>query len=202
MQIVDGHTLERIPVARELFREYAATLGHDLCFQQFDRELAELPGSYAPPRGRLLLARDAETWIGCVALRPLAAAVVADGTAPHVIAAAGAASCSTPCTAAAPDGALAAVPTTTGGAAACEMKRMFVRPGVRRNGVGRALALALIDQARAIGYTCMRLDTLHTMTAAVKLYESLGFRRIAAYYHNPIPGAVYLELPLGHPSAY
>ena len=55
---------------RALFREYAASLPFALDFQDFDRELAELPGEYAPPRGALLLARGA----GCVGLRPLDAA--------------------------------------------------------------------------------------------------------------------------------
>ena len=56
---------------RDLFAEYAASLGLNLCFQDFDRELAELPGEYAPPQGRLLLAWDGVEAAGCGALRDL-----------------------------------------------------------------------------------------------------------------------------------
>src|SRR5262245_8091147 len=60
---------DEVEVARELFREYAAELGIDLSYQGFEHELADLPGEYAPPSGRLLLAFDGDTPAGCVALR-------------------------------------------------------------------------------------------------------------------------------------
>src|SRR5437773_1455837 len=64
---------EDVAAARTLFQEYQRALGVDLCFQGFAEELAGLPGEYAPPRGRLLLAEaDSDrALLGCVALRPL-----------------------------------------------------------------------------------------------------------------------------------
>ncbi len=61
----------RIDAARAIFREYADSLGIDLCFQDFERELQELPGEYLPPRGALLLASVGGVIAGCCALRPL-----------------------------------------------------------------------------------------------------------------------------------
>jgi GNAT superfamily N-acetyltransferase len=66
---------EDLGPARELFREYAAWVGDEICFQTFQRELAELPGSYAPPEGRLLLAFVDGRLAGCIALRRLAAEI-------------------------------------------------------------------------------------------------------------------------------
>jgi ribosomal protein S18 acetylase RimI-like enzyme len=68
---IENSTAEDIPVLRELFREYSTSLGVSLCFQNFEQELAELPGAYAPPSGRLLVARSEKTIAGCVALRSL-----------------------------------------------------------------------------------------------------------------------------------
>jgi putative acetyltransferase len=64
-------TAGQMPIVRELFLEYARSLDFDLCFQSFDKELAELPGEYAEPRGIILLAYAGGQPVGCIALRPL-----------------------------------------------------------------------------------------------------------------------------------
>jgi putative acetyltransferase len=69
--IAEALDADSIAACRELFVEYQRALGVSLCFQGFDAELAALPGDYAPPRGRLFLARKAGEPAGCVALRPL-----------------------------------------------------------------------------------------------------------------------------------
>ena len=70
-QIVEADTPSRLTLIRELFTEYAESLGIDLGFQGFDRELSELPGAYALPHGCLLLALEAGRPLGCVAVRRL-----------------------------------------------------------------------------------------------------------------------------------
>ena len=139
---------------RVLFREYAAGLGIDLCFQGFEAELDRLPEMYGAPGGCLFIARSGERLVGCGALRRLAAGEV------------------------------------------CEMKRLYVRGEARGTGLGRILAESLIAKGRLLGYATMRLDTLAHMAAARRLYRSLGFAEIAAYYDIPLPNAVYMELDL------
>ena len=148
---------EDIEETRAIFREYAQSLGVDLCFQDFESELARLPGEYQAPGGHLLLARVDGRLAGCGALRPLPESDYAN---------------------------------------ACEMKRLYVRPDFRGFGLGRALAGALFDEARRIGYSSMLLDTLDDMEAARELYATLGFEEIPPYYFNPIPGAHYLKAEL------
>jgi len=156
LKFVQAESVEEINQARELFLEYSAALGIDLCFQNFDEELASLPGEYAPPDGRLLLALEEALVAGCVALRKIDANT-------------------------------------------CEMKRLYVRPAFRGTGSGKSLALAIIDDARRIGYTRMRLDTLPSMRQAITLYRSLGFKPTEAYRHNPVEGAMFMELDLKDP---
>jgi ribosomal protein S18 acetylase RimI-like enzyme len=155
VKLKQAESAAEVEQARELFMEYAAWLEVDLCFQGFDEELKSLPGGYAPPEGRLLLAYDDDgRLIGCVALRRL-------------------------------------------GEDGCEMKRLYLRPETRGLGLGKWLADAIIEEARAIGYKRMRLDTLpHRMPQAIALYHSLGFKEIEAYYGNPIEGTLYMELML------
>ncbi len=71
MKLIQVESAEEVEHARELFLEYGAWLGFSLCFQNFDQELAELPGKYVPPSGRLFLAIENDEVAGCVALRQI-----------------------------------------------------------------------------------------------------------------------------------
>jgi len=153
LTIDDAFTPEAILEVHTLFEEYAASLEVDLCFQGFEQELAALPGDYARPHGRLLLAWWNDEVAGCVALRRID---------PNI----------------------------------CEMKRLYVRPSYRSHGVGRALALRVIGEARQAGYRSMRLDSLPSMKSALRLYRTLGFQNIASYRDNPVEGTAFLELQL------
>ncbi|VTU19559.1 ribosomal-protein-alanine acetyltransferase [Variovorax sp. PBS-H4] len=169
-----------IEATQAIFRDYAASLDIDLCFQNFDRELATLPGDYAEPRGALLLALvDA---VGGGALQPQVDAPMIrreNGGMAYVA------------------GCCALRPLDTADYPnAAEMKRLYVRPGFRGLGLGRQMAEAMLDAARGAGYACVLLDTLDDMESARALYEDLGFVEVPPYYHNPIAGAHYLKAEL------
>jgi ribosomal protein S18 acetylase RimI-like enzyme len=144
---------EHLIVIRELFLEYAESLGFSLCFQDFDNELAGLPGEYAPPTGCLILSVVNSIPCGCVALHKLEEGI-------------------------------------------CEMKRLYIKPEFRGKGFGKLLVNAVIDEAKKIGYTKMRLDTVPQMKEAINLYREIGFKEIEPYRENPIDGALYMEMDL------
>lgn len=144
---------EDLGIVQTIFREYAEDLGFDLGFQNFDQELASLPGKYCAPKGCLLLAWHEQQVVGCVAFRP-----IDDHT--------------------------------------CEMKRLFVKPGLRSLKLGRQLVESICHQAREQGYRKMLLDTLPSMKAAIKIYESFGFKPVEPYVFNPFEGAMFLGLDL------
>jgi ribosomal protein S18 acetylase RimI-like enzyme len=153
MQIRQAVTSDEIAIVRTMFREYADSVGVDLCFQGFAEELANLPASYAPPRGRLLVCWFKEVAAGCVALRP-----ISDNVG--------------------------------------EMKRLYVRPAHRGQGIGKLLVDAILQEAKQIGYSAICLDTLPTMVAATRLYESAGFRRREPYYDTPLQNTIFMERAL------
>ena len=78
----------------------------------------------------------------------------------------------------------------------CEMKRLYVRDAFRGCGAGRALVEWLLEQARAIGYTEMYLDTMPSMNHAIALYERFGFVRCGSYSTEPTAGALCFRLSL------
>src|SRR5580693_8917292 len=142
-----------LATVRELFQEYAGSLDFDLEFQDFQRELEDLPGEYAEPRGCLFLGFEDGNAAGCVALREF-------------------------------------------GDDVAELKRLYVRPQFRSSGLGRLLTQRIIEEARVRGYVRVLLDTVPSMTAAVALYGSLGFKPIAPYRYNPIDGALFMALEI------
>ncbi|MFN2453582.1 MAG: GNAT family N-acetyltransferase [Pyrinomonadaceae bacterium] len=153
IEIVNAESTAQLQQVGQLFTEYAESLNLNLCFQDFAKELATLPGSYAAPDGRLLLAMRQDEIIGCAGLHKI-------------------------------------------GDDACEMKRLYVRPQFQGTGAGKLLARNVIEEAAAIGYARLRLDTLPVMEKAIALYRSLGFKEIAPYYANPVAGALFMELDL------
>ena len=90
------------------------------------------------------------------------------------------------------------------GSGRCEMKRLYVLPEGRGLGVGGALVASVLEAAVQRGYREMLLDTLPTMTGAIKLYNAAGFEEVAPYYETPIAETLFFRkelVPVGEPSA-
>ncbi len=141
-KIEQARSREDIEIVREMIRDYMAWLESSgiavrtaPTFSGFEEELDSLPGLYAPPRGRMMLATVDGEPAGCVCMKP-----VDVGT--------------------------------------CELKRLYVRPGLRGLKIGWKLLTALMDEARTCGYRRMVLDSHISMEKAHQLYEAAGFKRI------------------------
>lgn len=187
-------------IVGQLFLAYAQSLPVSLDFQNFEHELAALPGKYAADKGGAVWLAYAsskasepaslvtssvrngeaqsepspvygERAVGCIAIRPFF---------------------TTPTTA---ESSALLAKSTSPSTTTCELKRLFLTPESRGLGVSKLLMDAAISQARKLGYKEMLLDTLRTMTPARKLYEGYGFEEIGSYYENP-EDAVFYRLVL------
>ena len=156
-------TIADVPAVRDMLREYVDWIALDLAFQEIDEELAGLPGEYAPPSGALFVATDGKQLVAMIGLRPLHERARRAG--------------------------LSAVAQS---AKAAEMKRLFVRPAARGQGLAKQLIARVIDEARRLGYAEIRLDTLPMMGDAQALYAAMGFADIEPYYDTPIAGTRFM----------
>lgn len=78
----------------------------------------------------------------------------------------------------------------------CELKRMYIKPQFRRNGIAKALVLRLIEDACAMGYRHMLLDTLPFLEKAIRMYKSIGFYEIGRYNDSPMDTSIYMKFDL------
>ena len=141
---------QQLDALRELLREYESLLRRHHTGPDFEKEIAGLPGEYAPPHGICLLVEEDDQIAGCVVLRRLEEGI-------------------------------------------CEMRRLYVRPEFRGRGIGRMATVALCREARRIGYRKVRLLSMRSMTEAIALYHSLGFREIAPYRSTTAKDPFYME---------
>ena len=147
------YSVSELEEVRNIFIEYAKFLQVDLCFQDFDKELQTLQNVYSPPQGCIILAKQNDTVVGCVALKPIAQGVA-------------------------------------------EMKRLYVRPQARGEGLGRKLVEELIRFAKESTYESIKLDTVSKLKEAIALYRSVGFVETSPYVFNPLTDVLYFELKL------
>lgn len=153
-----------------LFKEYADELNENLCFQSFDEELINPLLKYGKPNGSLFVAMYNTEIVGCVALTNITAKSTSHQAANEII--------------------------KDNGKQVCEMKRLYVKPAFRKHKIGEALVGKIIAEAKALEFDIMKLDTLEKLQPAIQLYLKHGFVMANAYYQNPLPNVVYMQLNL------
>jgi putative acetyltransferase len=174
IRVADGAA--DMETVRLLMREYGNYLAANptgaanICIPSYDRELAELPGPYAPPAGVLLLAMVEGQPAGCVALRPIRPLVVDPATG---------------------------VSKEDPDEQALELKRLWVRPDCRGVSLGRSLVEAAIEHAQELCAVALYLDTVPAvMPEANRLYAALGFKAVARYNTNTVPDVLFFRRKL------
>lgn len=179
-----------------LFRAYAASLPINLDFQNFEIELADLPGKYGVERGGAVFLAFVESSAPAIEEggKSSTSTVPGEESQSEVEAPAtqnqeykkdqvqDAIGCI----------GLRSFPPSP---KTCELKRLYLSPSSRGLGVGKLLLDAAVQKARALGYSEMLLDTLGSMAAARRLYEKAGFEQIESYYES-VEGAVFYRLRL------
>jgi ribosomal protein S18 acetylase RimI-like enzyme len=173
---------EDLEVVQQLFLAYERFLPVKLDFQNFDQEVAQLPGKYAlENKGALYLASKSDTPTLSSQTSQMNGATVQPTptqTKEHVVGIVGLRCLSTS----------SSIPT-------CELKRLYLTPESRGLGVSKLLLDVVLAQARQLGYKEMVLDTLSSMTTPRRLYEKYGFVEIASYYQS-VDDAVFYKLVL------
>ena len=157
-------------IMQQFQRFLNADFGLDLAFQKFEQEVANLPGAYGPPAGKILLvlatSQDGSTSVvGGIALRPFSSTHVHDP-------------------------AIAVVDWTV---PTCELKRLYVSPTWKGYGLGQLLVESAVTAAQSLGYQKVVLDTLAGLKAANSIYRKLGFTLCSSYNGNPLPDVCFWE---------
>lgn len=146
VKVIQAISSENIEMVRDLFSMYAQLKGYEFGGENFEEEMASLPGPYSPPSGRLLLATYEGAAAGCVVMKKMDAEKI-------------------------------------------EVKRLYVPPEYRGNGVGKYLVRAAIDEAKKMGYKTIVADTDLNMRIAMVIFDEHGFKKSAQ-------GAGHFELKL------
>ncbi len=162
-------TSPELEIIKTLFFDYAHELNENLCFQSFDDELNNPLTKYGLPSGDLILAYYNNEAVGCVALTDISSKPTSHQPKDE---------------------------TQITGKNVCEMKRLYVKPPFRKYKIGKALVAEVVSSAKKLNYNLMKLDTLERLVPAIELYKKFGFTITNAYYKNPLPNVVYMELSL------